>query len=126
MSKRSYLSSLKSLTSSRILVFKIFVKFSIGIVFSINSDLSFLEKTSSGSLSIDQNYPNPFNSNTLINFSLDKESDVHIYINDLLGQKVKDLLLIKHKAGKGSVSWDGTNSENKSHIKPAIISRKAI
>ena len=80
---------------------------------TINSDLSFLEKTSSGSLSIDQNYPNPFNSNTLINFSLDKESDVHIYINDLLGQKVKDLLLIKHKAGKGSVSWDGTNSENK-------------
>ena len=79
---------------------------------NLSPTLSSLKDNKIISFSIDQNYPNPFNSSTLIGFFLDKESDVHIYINDISGRKVKDLLFTKRSAGSGKVVWDGTNSEN--------------
>ena len=51
-------------------------------------------------------YPNPFDQLTNIEFKLVKSADVKIYITDMLGRKVKDLLNVKnHNAGTFNISF---------------------
>ncbi|MFH1336992.1 MAG: FlgD immunoglobulin-like domain containing protein, partial [Candidatus Zixiibacteriota bacterium] len=60
--------------------------------------------------SMKQNFPNPFNSETVIEYSLPRESQIKITIYNLLGQKVKTLINGKSPAGRQEVSWDGKNN----------------
>jgi hypothetical protein len=56
-----------------------------------------------------QNYPNPFNPSTFIKFSLPKASNVRLYVTDMLGQQVAELLNGYQSAGSHSVVFDGAN-----------------
>ena len=61
------------------------------------------------SYGISSNYPNPFNPTTTIRYQLPQQSDVKLYIYNVLGQKVKTLVEGSIEAGYHSVVWDGRN-----------------
>ena len=62
---------------------------------------------------LQQNYPNPFNPETNICYSLEKASHVSIEIFNLKGQKVKTLVSEVIAAGEYTVSWNGTDNNEK-------------
>jgi hypothetical protein len=64
-----------------------------------------------GSFSLSQNYPNPFNSETVIEYSLPKESQVELVIYNILRQRVKTLLDQEETAGYKRRIWDGKNEK---------------
>ncbi|RKX20426.1 MAG: hypothetical protein DRP35_06075 [Candidatus Zixiibacteriota bacterium] len=55
-----------------------------------------------------QNYPNPFNSSTIIQFSIEKKSDVKLSIYNTLGRKIITVLDSYLSAGRYNVEWDGS------------------
>jgi hypothetical protein len=56
-------------------------------------------------------YPNPFNPSVKISFDLNQENVVNLFIFDLQGKKVKDLISSKRmKSGKYIMEWDGSLS----------------
>ncbi|MBT3342710.1 MAG: T9SS type A sorting domain-containing protein [Gemmatimonadetes bacterium] len=58
---------------------------------------------------LEQNYPNPFNASTLIEFSIPAAGDVRLELFDLLGQRVRKLLVGQLPAGSATLYWDGTD-----------------
>jgi hypothetical protein len=57
-----------------------------------------------------QNFPNPFNPETNIYYTLKENSIVTLEIYDILGRKVKSLLIQQlQNGGLYNVKWDGTN-----------------
>jgi alpha-L-fucosidase 2 len=58
------------------------------------------------SYSLDQNYPNPFNPSTKIKYELQKESEVKLFIYNVLGEKVAELVNTIQQAGSYEVQWD--------------------
>jgi hypothetical protein len=60
-----------------------------------------------------QNYPNPFNPTTKIEFTLSKSGFVTLQIYDILGRKVRTLVLEELSSGYKSVIWDGKNDDGK-------------
>jgi len=60
---------------------------------------------------LEQNYPNPFNPTTTISFSLDKRSDVHLEIINILGRTVKAYSLSSVSTGEHSLNWDGLDND---------------
>jgi len=56
------------------------------------------------------NFPNPFNSSTIIEFNLNTEVFVKLYIYNISGQKINTLLAENLPAGAHSVRWDGRDS----------------
>jgi hypothetical protein len=58
------------------------------------------------SFSLSQNHPNPFNSETVIEYSLPKASQVKIAIYNILGQRVRTLVDQRQAAGHRRVIWD--------------------
>jgi len=55
---------------------------------------------------LSQNYPNPFNPTTTISYQLPISSSVNIYIYNLLGQKVADLVSKKQPPGNYRIEWN--------------------
>jgi hypothetical protein len=58
---------------------------------------------------IEQNYPNPFNPSTSIRFGLPFESEVHIGIYNLIGEKIAELEDGTLPAGTHLIRWDASN-----------------
>lgn len=61
-----------------------------------------------------RNFPNPFNSSTIITFSIPQafpNSRVELWIHNMLGQRVKQLLNRPMPAGKYAARWDGTTED---------------
>ncbi|MCH8247617.1 MAG: T9SS type A sorting domain-containing protein, partial [Bacteroidetes bacterium] len=59
---------------------------------------------------LDQNFPNPFNSYTTIQFALPKAEQVTLIVFNLLGQKVRTLLMQEARpAGVHRLPFDGQN-----------------
>ena len=57
-----------------------------------------------------QNYPNPFNPVTTINYDLPQQSHVNLYIYDVLGREVANLVGKEVPAGYQSVIWNTNNN----------------
>jgi len=57
--------------------------------------------------SLQQNHPNPFNSNTWINYSLPKQSNVTLSIYSINGELVRTLQSGNQSAGKYTTEWNG-------------------
>jgi len=57
------------------------------------------------------NYPNPFNPFTNIAFNISQSSNVKIYIFNIKGQKVKELVNQFYSSGYHTIVWDGKDSE---------------
>lgn len=54
------------------------------------------------------NYPNPFNPSTTINYSLAKPGKVEVFVYNLLGQRVVELVNARQEPGKYSVQFEAT------------------
>ena len=82
-----------------------------------------LTGTASGSANNDQitpivtalkgNYPNPFNPTTTISYSVKTSGPVQLEIYNILGQKVTTLVNDNIPAGNHSVTWNGTDGNNR-------------
>ena len=59
--------------------------------------------------SISQNHPNPFNGSTIIQYSLNSDSDVNIEVFDLLGRKLETLVEDNENSGDHQVKWDASD-----------------
>ncbi|MBN1396844.1 MAG: T9SS type A sorting domain-containing protein [Bacteroidetes bacterium] len=60
--------------------------------------------------SLSQNFPNPFNPATTIKYSLSTRSRVHLFVYNILGQVVSDLVNTEQQAGVQSVVWNANLS----------------
>ncbi|MBN1186116.1 MAG: T9SS type A sorting domain-containing protein, partial [Bacteroidales bacterium] len=60
-------------------------------------------------LKLMQNYPNPFNPSTVIEYELDKPSNIRIEIYNILGQKIKTLFDGFSANAIGRIVWDATD-----------------
>lgn len=63
---------------------------------------------------ITSNYPNPFNPSTTLTFSLPAKANARLFVYNLKGQKVKQLLNCECSKGANKVVWDGTDDNKKS------------
>ena len=57
---------------------------------------------------LNQNYPNPFNPSTNIQFELPIDGDVEIFIYDLKGSLIDELMNGYMEAGYHQIKWDGS------------------
>jgi glycerophosphoryl diester phosphodiesterase len=57
--------------------------------------------------SLMQNYPNPFNPATTLNYTVAHSGHVTLFIYDLLGRKVAELVNQRLNPGSYQVTWDG-------------------
>ncbi len=58
---------------------------------------------------LSQNYPNPFNPSTKINLDLPDESNVKIFVYDILGERVKELVNGRESAGEHIINFNASN-----------------
>lgn len=58
---------------------------------------------------LNQNYPNPFNPNTIIEYSINKNSEVKIILYDILGKEIKTLVNENQSAGAHKVILQGSD-----------------
>ncbi|MCD6161598.1 MAG: T9SS type A sorting domain-containing protein [candidate division Zixibacteria bacterium] len=65
-----------------------------------------------------QNYPNPFNQNTIIRYYLPnvgyQPAEVELYIYDILGRQVRQLVNERRYPGEYEVIWDGRDDNGQS------------
>lgn len=59
--------------------------------------------------SLFQNYPNPFNPQTKIEYYLSKPAVVRIFVYDVTGKQVKEILVGPQPQGSNGVNFDGSN-----------------
>lgn len=59
---------------------------------------------------LSQNYPNPFNLNTKIEYSVPEVSDARIFIYNIKGEIVRNLLNSQVQPGFHFISWDGRDN----------------
>lgn len=72
------------------------------------------DQTTTKVTKLNGNYPNPFNPTTTISYQLGKEQPVDITIYNVKGQKVRNLVNSTQTAGQHTITWNGTNDNNKS------------
>ncbi len=70
-------------------------------------------------------YPNPFNPETNIDYSVKEEASVEIYVYNMKGQKVKNLVNKSVSAGDHSVVWHG-DSDSGSSVSSGVYFVKMI
>jgi hypothetical protein len=61
-----------------------------------------------GNFDLRQNDPNPFDSFTTIDYYLDKESYIQLYVYDITGKKIRTLLNEQQSAGKKKLTFEGS------------------
>ena len=60
--------------------------------------------------SLSQNYPNPFNPVTFITYTVPELSYINVFIYNLAGQEINELVSEIKTPGQYSISWDGTDN----------------
>ena len=66
-----------------------------------------------------QNYPNPFNAETKVEFTLNRNSNMKLYLYDMIGRPVTTLLDGDMAAGTHTVNWSA--SDNKGRPLPSGV-----
>ncbi len=80
--------------------------FQISIPTSVNSNANDIPTK----FKLEQSYPNPFSSSAAIPYQLQKSSDVHVTIYDILGRVVKNFNVGQQSIGLHNVLWNGRNN----------------
>ena len=70
-------------------------------------------------ISLGKNFPNPFNMSTEIFFTIDKERPVQLFVHDLIGNKITELVNNTYNPGQYRVQWNGTNQYG-NHVSSGI------
>jgi hypothetical protein len=65
------------------------------------------------------NYPNPFNPNTIIEYSIARDSHVNLSIYNVNGQLVRTLRNEHQKRNQYTVSWDGKDNRGR-HVSSGV------
>jgi hypothetical protein len=78
--------------------------FVIGV--KITSGITELDNQVPKEYGLDNNYPNPFNPTTTIRFHLPKESDVHLEVFNMLGERVEEIINRTIFAGTYEISFN--------------------
>jgi predicted outer membrane repeat protein len=92
---------------------------SCGVLFGSNgqgcvaTDISENQNPLPSNFALSQNYPNPFNPSTIIEYSLPGKSHVNIYVSNILGEVVANLLNQTKSAGKYQLEWDGKDNHGR-------------
>ncbi len=73
------------------------------------TDVQNFQNTNPTEFKLYQNYPNPFNPTTLINYSLPKAGKVKLFVYNLLGQKLVELVNSEKPAGPHTINFDASN-----------------
>ncbi len=80
--------------------------FQISVPTSVNSNANNVPTK----FKLEQSYPNPFSSSAAIPYQLQKSSDVHVTIYDILGRVVKEFNVGQQSFGLHNVLWNGRNN----------------
>lgn len=59
--------------------------------------------------SLAQNYPNPFNPTTVISYNIKQPQQVQLFVYDITGRKVTELVNTKQTEGKYSITFNASN-----------------
>lgn len=73
------------------------------------------------SYELKQNYPNPFNPNTIIEYTLNKNSDVSIIIYDILGKEVNTLVNQKQLSGTYKLNLNASDLSSGTYFYSLIV-----
>lgn len=83
-----------------------------------------------------QNYPNPFNPTTNISYHLPQGGEVRIFIYDVEGRIINEVLSERQEAGDHTINWNGKNNYGVSvasgmylyqvHFDNSVITKKMI
>ena len=79
--------------------------------FKINQSLSVKSNPYLNDFSLGDNFPNPFNSTTKIMFSLNKDFNIKIYVNDIRGHLIKSLTDGFYEKGTYTIDWNGKDNK---------------
>ena len=71
-----------------------------------------------------QNYPNPFFSETIIRYSVLRETDLTLRVYDISGRLVKTLINRKQLSDYYTIKWDGKDAKD-NEVRPGIYFLKA-
>ena len=88
-----------------ILEFRLFPSMAMDTSGEANGHLQLPERSA-----LQQGYPNPFNSTTLIQYDLAENAHISISIYNILGQRVRSLIMNDRRAaGSYSIAWNANN-----------------
>ena len=73
------------------------------------SSVRMLDDQIPNSFVLEQNYPNPFNPTTTIKYAINKRASINLYVYNILGQKVMDLVNEQQEAGTYEVKFDASS-----------------
>jgi len=73
-----------------------------------------------------QNHPNPFADSTNIYFNVFNYSDVQLFITDMQGKTVKNLINQKFRPGRYQAFWDGTSQNGEKFSSGIFIANLII
>ena len=62
-----------------------------------------------GSVNITKVYPNPFNSQVTVDYEINNQSDVSVFVVDISGKKIKTIKQSQGSKGTYRILWSGDN-----------------
>jgi hypothetical protein len=75
----------------------------------LGGSIPILKSGTPARFSLGQNHPNPFNPETQIRYALPRDSEVKLFIYNVLGQRIRTLVAEHQTAGYREIVWDGRN-----------------
>ncbi|MBN1560684.1 T9SS type A sorting domain-containing protein, partial [candidate division KSB1 bacterium] len=70
-----------------------------------------------------QNYPNPFNPSTQIDYCIPQATHVTLFIYNMNGRLVKQLVNEQQKEGRYRITWDGKNDTHQHVVSGTYLYR---
>jgi hypothetical protein len=60
---------------------------------------------------LSQNYPNPFNPSTQIKVTVKEQTNIQVFVYNILGKEIKLLLNENLPTGEYTIQWDGKDND---------------